>query len=337
MKHAIKLVIPALALAVLATRSHAQTATTQRENVYVWPFVQNGKDKGLAGHLTREFEQALTDDSAFDVLERGKLSRLFSQLQNEPAVLDILDLPLEARKQLQAKQADMVVFGEVLDDQESGEVIITVVFQDFSGHQRLAKDTSFTRGKRHDAASRRKAMQQLVQDLSNAARRQQRMPPPPDPIPGPPPRPNAGPPRLGPDTGSGTSMQSNDFLFVLQGCRVVEARVSCRLQITSLGKEGKLMLYTTRKDSARNTTTRSLIHGQASREAVASQATIADKKAYFGRVSAILPAGRPADATVEFKGFPSQAGSIARLEIACKDLDRAQDFTVEFHNISLTP
>ena len=333
MKHAIKLLIPALALAALAQRSHAQTATTQRENVYVWPFAQNGKAKDLAGHLTREFEQALTDDSAFDVLERGKLSRLFSQLQNEPAVLDILDLPLEARKQLQAKQADMVVFGEVLDDQESGEVIITVVFQDFSGHQRLAKDTSFTRGKRHDAASRRKAMQQLVQDLSNAARRQQRMPPPPDPIPGPLPGRIVGPPLIA----HGTSVQSHDFLFLLQGCRVVQARVSCRLQITSQGKEGKLMLYTTRKNSTRKTTTRSLIYDQGNRHAVASRIKLADEESAFGRVSVILPAGRPADATVEFKGFPSQAGSIERLEIACKDLDRAQDFTIQFRNITLGP
>lgn len=329
MKHAIKLVIPALALAVLATRSHAQTATTQRENVYVWPFVQKGKDKDLAGHLTREFEQALTDDSEFDVLERGKLSRLFSQLQNEPVILDILDLPQEARKQLKAKQADMVVFGEVHDDQNSGEVIVTVVFQDFSGHQRLAKSEKFTRGKRLDPDSRRQAMQKLVQDLSNAARRQQRLPPPPSPIPVPLPGRIVGPPLIA----HGASVESHDFLFVLQGCRVVQARVSCRLQITSQGKERKLLLYTTRKDAARH----SLIHGQASREAVASQATIADKKSYFGRVSAILPAGRPADATVEFKGFPSQAGSIERLEIACRDLDRAQDFTVEFHNISLTP
>lgn len=337
MKHAIKLVIPALALAVLAPRSHAQTATTQRENVYVWPFAQKGKDRELAGHLTREFEQALTDDSEFDVLERGDLPRLWSHRQNEPVILDILDLPQEARKHLQAKQADMVVFGEVHDDQNSGEVIVTVVFQDFSGHQRLAKSQSFTRGKRIDPDSRRKAMQQLVEDLSNAARRQQRMPPPPDPVPGPPPGPVprplpgriVGPPLIA----HGNSVQSHDFLFVLQGCRVVETRVSCRLQITSQGKERKLLLYTTRKDAARH----SLIHDQGNRQAVASQATIDDKKVHFGRVSAILPAGHPADATVEFKGFPSQAGSIARLEIACKDLDRAQDFTVEFRNIPLTP
>jgi hypothetical protein len=329
MKHAVKLLIPALALAVLAPRSQAQTATTQRENVYVWPFAQKGKDKELAGHLTREFEQALTDDSEFDVLERGDLPRLWNHRQNEPVILDILDLPQEARKQLKAKQADMVVFGEVHDDQNSGEVIVTVVFQDFSGHQRLAKSEKFTRGKRYDPDSRRKAMQQLVQDLSNAARRQQRIPLPPARIP--------GPPLLGPGTGPGTSVQTHDFLFVLQGCHVVEARVSCRLQITSQGKERKLMLYTTRKDSARNTTTRSLIHGQANRQAVASQAMFADKKSYFGRVSAILPAGRPTDATVEFKGFPSQAGSIERLEIACKDLVREQDFTVEFRDITLGP
>lgn len=331
MKHAIKIVIPALALAVLAARSHAQTATTQRENVYVWPFAQKGKDKELAGHLTREFEQALTDDSEFDVLERGDLPRLWSHRQNEPVILDILDLPQEARKQLKAKQADMVVFGEVHDDQNSGMVTVTVVFQDFSGHQRLAKSGEFTRGKRYDPDSRRKAMQQLVQELSAAARRQQRTLPPPARLP--------GRPLLEPDTGSGsgTSVRSHDFLFVLQGCRVVDARVSCRLQITSQGKERKLMLYTTRKDSARNTVTRSLIHDPGARHAVASDAKLADKEAYFGRVSAVLQAGRPTDATIEFKGFPSQASSIERLELACKDLDRQQDFTVEFRNIPLGP
>jgi hypothetical protein len=225
----------------------------------------------------------------------------------------------------------MVVFGEVHDDQNSGEVIVTVVLQDFSGRQRLAKTQSFTRGKRHDPDSRRKAMQQLVQELSTAARRQQRTPPPPRRIPLPPLTMPA------PAIGTGKSVESQGFLFVLQGCQRDEALVSCRLQITSLRKERKLMLYTTRKDSARDTVTRSLIHARGDRHAVASQATIADKQSYFGRVSAVLQAGRPADVTVQFKGFPSQAASIERLELACKDLDRQQDFTVELHGIPLGP
>ena len=69
-------------------------------------------------------------------------------------------------------KAAMVVFGEVYDDTASGEVIVTVTFEDFTGEKRYMEAVQMRRGLRDDTDSRRSKMKELVGNLIDDQRRQ---------------------------------------------------------------------------------------------------------------------------------------------------------------------
>lgn len=102
--------------------------------VYVWDFSdRNGREDDLTTSLTEEFEEALLKSDCCKVLQRRVYARIFQQRENEKAILSLSNLSPSTVKDLEAVEAQMVVFGQVHDDTRSGQFKISVSFEKFSG------------------------------------------------------------------------------------------------------------------------------------------------------------------------------------------------------------
>lgn len=140
-------------------------ATVSDSLVYVWEFsTEDSSIIDLPARLTEEFETALTQVEGLFVLERRRYDRLVAHRANEKAIMKIEEIPQSTLDSLKSLKASIVIFGEVDDDVESGEIKVTVIFQNFDGRKKKWS-TRFPRGKRYDAGSREHAMKLLVRKI----------------------------------------------------------------------------------------------------------------------------------------------------------------------------
>lgn len=143
--------------------AHAYVQTQNNFVIYVWNFsTRDSEQDELTTNLTQEFEEALIQSKRFQVLERRKYDRLLAQKDNEKAILNIEGISSTALKNLKANQANAVVFGEMHDDIQSGQIKVTVTIQTFDGKKLDMQSIRFTRGKRFNPESRELAMKELV-------------------------------------------------------------------------------------------------------------------------------------------------------------------------------
>ena len=134
--------------------------------VYVWDFTsQDSTMDDIVDKLTVEFEEALIKKGCYVVLERRKYDRLISQKDNERSILNIEGISSTTLDSLKFYKAALVIFGEVYDDIESGEIKVTVSFQAFNGEKIKQQSILFRRGLRIDAKSREKEMEKLVEEI----------------------------------------------------------------------------------------------------------------------------------------------------------------------------
>lgn len=142
---------------------------------YVWDFaMRNGTKNELTRQLTIEFEEKLTRKQFCTVLERRDYARLIAQKDNEKAVLRLEGISTATVDTLKANDANTVVFGEVYDDINSGAYKVTVTFQSFANIKNVWS-VRIPRGVINDAASREKAMEDIVRmifDDSKASERE---------------------------------------------------------------------------------------------------------------------------------------------------------------------
>jgi hypothetical protein len=137
------------------------------QKVVVWDFAtRDGKRTGVTTSLTAEFEEALVQKGAYSVLERRNLARLQRVITNEKALQDIGQITEAGTKTLKQLGTSIVIFGELFDDVDSGDVTITVTFQEFSGKKLLVKSVLMRRALVHDTRSRRDSMTTLVDLIS---------------------------------------------------------------------------------------------------------------------------------------------------------------------------
>jgi len=165
-------------------------AVSFAQTVVVWDFsTRDGKKNATTASLTHEFEEALAQDRTYTVLERRNLARLQAVIENEKVLQDIGQISAPGSSELKKLGVSLVAFGEVFDDVESGDVSITVTFQDFTGRQLLIKSVLMRRGLLRDATSRRENMAALVQAISKMTAAANRIPEKPNPssgtVPGP--------------------------------------------------------------------------------------------------------------------------------------------------------
>ena len=310
MKHAIKLSTGCLALVALtcsargeppASHQQAEPPAPGQKAVYVWEFVTRDRQKTeLTDKLTHDFEAALIQHGHFTVLERRDIDRLIAQRDNERAILDILEVSHPTREQLEARRADMILFGEVFDDVDSGQIAVTITLQEFDGTKRLKKPILLPRGKRLDAASRQAAMAELVHKLSGIASPRHR-----------------------------TTVAG--FLFELERCRRVQDDAICTLRITNRKRDRKLAIFTKYKD------VRSRIYDDANRQSRASQAMLAGNHEMFGSAYSLLLFGHPAQAEIHFMDVSPHARKIARLQMHIGVSKHKPAFQVELRDIPIPP
>lgn len=145
----------------------ASASGAEGPNVYVWDFsTRDGEANELTRNLTEEFEEALIQSDCCTVLQRRRYSRILSQKQNEDGVASLLRVVDEQSNNRRILEARVVIFGEVVDDVESGQVRVSVNLEGFSGKIVAKESTHFARGKRIDPESRLAAMTTLVESLS---------------------------------------------------------------------------------------------------------------------------------------------------------------------------
>ncbi len=158
--------MPKIVLSSLLLVASMSIPALGQPNAYVVEFTTRDLEKStLTANFTRDFEQALVQAGCYTVLESREFSRLLTELDRERAIADVADLSKSALDSLKAQQAEMVVFGEVFDDLNSGQVHVGVTFQKFDRTKVQAESILLTRGKVHDAESRREAMAELAQRI----------------------------------------------------------------------------------------------------------------------------------------------------------------------------
>ncbi len=165
---------PLILLPLLGAQLSAASpgASASLPHVYVWDFATRDLKKDhLTAKFTHDFELALVQygQSRFRVLERRNLAGLIAQRDNERAVHDVLGISASTLRNLKARAADLVIFGEVFDDFDSGEIVVTVTFQAFDGAKTAMASTKLSRGLVNDATSRMGAMKRLVEGLQSGA------------------------------------------------------------------------------------------------------------------------------------------------------------------------
>lgn len=99
----------------------------------------------------------------FTILNRRNLRSILAESRNEELVRSLEDLPTETRRRIQRfERAEGVIFGELFDDRESGDVIVSVTLETFDAVKRWKHTASLRRGLIHDYASRERVMRALV-------------------------------------------------------------------------------------------------------------------------------------------------------------------------------
>ncbi len=118
----------------------AVRATTDNNTVYVWDFSKENlsnkqkdektKKTSLTTKLTLSFEQELISAGCFTVLQRREYSKILVHAKQEKAISRIADLP-DTNREVLANEANMVVFGQLYDEETYFRVSVT--FEAFNG------------------------------------------------------------------------------------------------------------------------------------------------------------------------------------------------------------
>jgi hypothetical protein len=152
------------------------------ERVYIWDFVDNGHQTDLTASLTSEFEEALIQKNCYQVLERRVFDKLLAPIKNEKVITDLRDISKANQSEIKKiTNAQIVVFGEVYDDINSGILRISVSFQHFDLSKEV-KSIRISRRQRSDTKSRENTMQKLVEEICDNNISQTLQRPKPQPI-----------------------------------------------------------------------------------------------------------------------------------------------------------
>lgn len=278
---------------------HAQITLAQaKENlaVYVWDFTDRMLEKNaLTGEFTHEFETALSQNDRYRVLERREIGRLISQAENEKKIATITDLSSSTIDILRAQKADMVIFGEVYDDVNSGQVSVTVTFEDFTGQKKLIKSILIPRGVINDAATRASAMGNLVSEIIAK-------------------------------TATVQKKEMLGLIFEIQKCAKTDKAVSIEFLVTNNQDDREVTI-----DGSCNVT--SWLFDDAGNQTTARTVRIANRTDCSVRYTLI--SGLPTKCQMYFDGVSSKAKSISRLDINYSDSVDNGRHTLTFRNLEL--
>lgn len=271
------------------------------QNVVVWDFAtRDGRKTDTTASLTYEFEEALAQDRTYTVLERRNLARLQAVIENEKALKDIGQISPAGSSALKKLGVSVVAFGEMFDDVDSGDVSITVTFQEFTGKKLLIKSVLMRRGLLRDATSRRERMSALVQAITGATAR----------------LPQATPQPV-------TSAKEQGFSFDVVGCRDEGSSIRCDVVVTNQRADRWIWMSSGRD------------HGTYIVDTAGNRCSAGDSTFTWGT----LAEGVPMRMTFEFQRCPRNVTHLAYLEVGFKLGNPAfpTKFKVPFRGIPVTP
>jgi hypothetical protein len=134
--------------------------------LYVVPFDASPSISAqVATSVTSDIETALVSAGCVDVLERRNLDQLVQQVRNERRLSTIRDFGTDGIAQLRRQGATGVLFGEIDDDVNSGEIIVRGKIESFDSTILWTSDVSFTRGLLNDRTTRVNAAKHLLDSV----------------------------------------------------------------------------------------------------------------------------------------------------------------------------
>src|SRR5262245_55480542 len=112
--------------------SSRQSAGPSKIKLYVALFnADRAMDGKTLTSITNDVETALLYSGCVVILERRTLDRLLEQILNERRLSTVRDLGLDATRELRGEGATAVMFGEIDDDVNSGEIIVRAQIEQF--------------------------------------------------------------------------------------------------------------------------------------------------------------------------------------------------------------
>ena len=144
-------------------------------NVYIAPFSSHSEIEGnvlssLRDLFEESFEQTFAGNGTYKVLNRQTVEKILAEANNETVLTSVGELNPKAKDELKLVKADGVIFGEVTDDKDSGEVIVSVKLQSFDSVIFWNHSVTMKRGLIHDYTSRKTAMEQLVASIDGSGK-----------------------------------------------------------------------------------------------------------------------------------------------------------------------
>jgi len=118
---------------------HAQNSKT---NVYVWDFKTNDDTiEKFAEKFTEDFETELIKLENYTVLQRRNHSQVLMHRDMENRISNVENLSADTVDKLKTIKAEMVVFGELMEDEESGIYEVIVFFQNLDNGEIPKKES----------------------------------------------------------------------------------------------------------------------------------------------------------------------------------------------------
>ena len=178
----------------------------QDMSIYVWNFSdRSGGMNDLTASLTDEFEEALLQTDCCEILQRRTYARLFQHRENERAISGYGNLSSDSKSRLKDIQANTVVFGEVYDDTNSGQVKVSASFEKLNGTIDKRASVYMAKYDINNPSKREEAMLKLIDEL-----------------------------RLTPNNSAPIATeQVDEWTFALKGCQRIGKDVKCSYVVTS--------------------------------------------------------------------------------------------------------
>lgn len=186
-------------------------------NIYVWEFTtREGVRNDITQSLTEEFEEALIQSECCNVLQRRHYARLFDQKQSEAAIMKLNSISQDKASTLKSLDGNTVVFGEVYDDTNSGQVKFSINFESFNGKILKKASTYLAKYDLANPAKREEAVGKIMEELNIFPLRQR------EPL---------------------AIKTLGEWEFSLTGCRRIGNDVTCGFIVTSHHRDRKLTIW----------------------------------------------------------------------------------------------
>ncbi|MEZ4993522.1 MAG: hypothetical protein R2824_24075 [Saprospiraceae bacterium] len=152
---------------LLSTPFYTAASQNLEGKIYVWEFAtRDGVRNDYTRSLTEEFEEALIQSECCEVLQRRLYSRLFDQKQSERTIMKLDGAPEVVINNLKSLEAEAVVFGEVYDDTNSGQVKVTINFESFEGRIIKKASTYLAKYDLANPSKREEAVEKIMGELN---------------------------------------------------------------------------------------------------------------------------------------------------------------------------